>query len=39
MVLMMTLCGLSIRWDLPHHPWQRARVYNYDLVTCKKCLR
>lgn len=42
-VLMMTACGLSVRWDEPHAPWQRAQ---YDhvaheqfrrQVTCRRC--
>lgn len=40
MILMMTACGLSIRWDQPHTPWERAKVrYNArsSLVTCKRC--
>jgi hypothetical protein len=38
MVLMMTACGLSIRWDQPHAPWQRARTDDYAGVTCRRCL-
>ena len=39
MILMMTKCGLSIRWDQPHDPWQRAKVDRWTgHVTCKKCL-
>lgn len=39
MLLMMTACGLSIRWDQPHAPWERARwMPGYDShVTCRKC--
>jgi hypothetical protein len=39
MEIMMTTCGLSIRWDQPHSPWLRAPWYRgaKDAVTCKKC--
>lgn len=42
--VMMTSCGLSVRWDLPHEPWLRAQVnrLTYDQfrthITCKRCL-
>lgn len=36
MVLMMTSCGLSIRWDQPHSPWERARGEEVH-ITCRRC--
>ena len=39
MVLMMTRCGLSVRWDQPHGTWQRARTDHWaSHVTCRRCL-
>lgn len=40
MVLMMTKCGVQVRWDLPHGKWVRAkRLPNHpdSLITCKRC--
>lgn len=43
LVIMMTACGLHVRWDLPHQGWERAR-YEPPLgpysshVTCRRCL-
>lgn len=42
MVIMMTSCGLHVRWDLPHEGWERAEVATQGLnthVTCRRCLR
>lgn len=38
MVIMMSACGLQIRWDQPHGKWERAKVTDYHAVTCKRCL-
>lgn len=40
MVLMMTKCGLMIRWDTPHPRWERARVMlqiDTQNISCRKC--
>ena len=39
--IMMTVCGLNVRWDLPHERWERARASQMMInqhVTCKRCL-
>lgn len=37
-VIMMTVCGLNVRWDEPHPGWERARVHAPKAyVTCKRC--
>lgn len=41
--IMMTACGLSIRWDQPHDRWQRAQWTPangefHSHLTCKRCL-
>lgn len=42
MVILMTKCGLSVRWDLPHPRWTRAAVNEFpshrDHFTCRKCI-
>lgn len=38
--VMLTACGLSVRWDLPHSPWQRAArdpAMPETQVTCRRC--
>jgi hypothetical protein len=40
LIVMMTRCGLSVRWDQPHKPWERAQTTSgaqRSLVTCHRC--
>jgi hypothetical protein len=40
MEIMMTSCGLWIRWDQPHPKWDRApwrSITDSINITCEKC--
>jgi hypothetical protein len=42
MKIMMTACGVDVRWDQPHAPWVRAQ-WKPDMgpfrnhITCRRC--